>query len=261
MSESKVLFNDGAAYEQMMGNWSRRVGAKFIDWLAPTPGLRWLDVGCGNGAFSDLISSSCAPVSIHGIDPSTEQINFAQAREIAVPSTFELGNAMALPLDDDNFDIAVMALVIFFVPNPAKGVAEMVRTVRPGGTVASYAWDTVNKGSPSSLVGQELREIGFKPASPPNSQVSEMSELENLWSDAGISAIETRQIMVERIFESIDEYWEITSLVPTVQHIIPLLSIAQIDEVKERLKEHLSVDDEGKISQRATANAIKGIVV
>jgi ubiquinone/menaquinone biosynthesis C-methylase UbiE len=48
---------------------------------------------------------------------------------------FRQGDAMALPFPDNSFDLAVMALVIFFVPDPAKGVAEMVRVVSPGGTV------------------------------------------------------------------------------------------------------------------------------
>jgi ubiquinone/menaquinone biosynthesis C-methylase UbiE len=39
-----------------------------------------------------------------------------------------------------------MALVIFFVPDPAKGVAEMTRVVRPGGLVAAYAWDILGGG-------------------------------------------------------------------------------------------------------------------
>ena len=39
---------------------------------------------------------------------------------------------MALPFEADRFDAAVMALVIFFVPEPSKGLAEMVRVVRPG---------------------------------------------------------------------------------------------------------------------------------
>ena len=264
MSEKKVhlmQFNDGAAYEKMMGSWSRLVGEVFINWLTPNQGLRWLDVGCGNGAFSDLISSSCAPVAIHGIDPSEEQINFAQTRQIAVPTTFQLGDAMDLPLKDNNFDIAVMALVIFFVPNPAKGIAEMVRAVLPGGTVASYTWDTVNNGSPSALVSQELSRMGFKPGSPPNAQVSEILALKNLWMCAGIKSIESRQIKVEKKFKNIDEYWAITSLTPNIQHIVPLLTVAQIDELKKRLQEHLLVNADGRISQCATANAIKGIVV
>ena len=58
------------------------------------------------------------------------------------------GDAMALPVSDDAFDAATMGLVIFFVPDPAKGVAEMVRVVRPGGTIAAYAWDILGGGFP-----------------------------------------------------------------------------------------------------------------
>jgi ubiquinone/menaquinone biosynthesis C-methylase UbiE len=61
---------------------------------------------------------------------------------------FRQGDAMALPFPEDRFDAAVMALVIFFVPDPAKGVAEMVRVVGPGGMVAAYAWDTMGGGFP-----------------------------------------------------------------------------------------------------------------
>ena len=76
-----------------------------------------------------------------------------------------------------------------------------------------------------------------------------------------MDAIESRQFTVERKFKNIDEYWSITSLTPNIQHIIPLLTIAQIDEVKKLLQKRLSVGADGRISQNATANAIKGIVV
>ena len=61
MNESQIRFDDGAAYEQMMGIWSQLAGEVFLDWLKPAPGLRWIDVGCGNGAFTELIVSRCAP--------------------------------------------------------------------------------------------------------------------------------------------------------------------------------------------------------
>jgi hypothetical protein len=46
MSEPTIRFDDGAGYERMMGTWSRLVGEKFLEWLAPSLGLRWIDVGC-----------------------------------------------------------------------------------------------------------------------------------------------------------------------------------------------------------------------
>ena len=57
MAEAKIRFEDGRSYEQYMGNWSRRVGTVFIDWLALPSGLNWIDVGCGNGALPSSSSN------------------------------------------------------------------------------------------------------------------------------------------------------------------------------------------------------------
>lgn len=78
-------------------------------------------------------------------------------------------------------------------------------------------------------MSQELREIGFEPASPPSPQASEMSALGDLWTGAGLSKVESRQFKLERKFASIDHYWEITSLTPNIEHIVPLLTPTQID--------------------------------
>src|SRR3954467_8483670 len=124
-----------------MGEGSRLGGETFLDWLAPKSGLRWLDVGCGNGAFTEMLALRCAPVSVEGIDPSEAQLAYARTRSASRVAHFQTGDAMALPFGDDTFDAAVMPLVIFFVPEPAKGVAEMARVVGPGGIVAAYGWD------------------------------------------------------------------------------------------------------------------------
>src|SRR5882672_7389748 len=121
MAEHQIRFDDGAAYERMMGAWSRLAGEIFLDWIAPRPGLRWVDVGCGNGAFTELVVERCAPAEVHGIDPSEGQLKYARARPGTRMAEFRQGDAMALPFPDNLFDLAVMALVIFFVPDPAKG--------------------------------------------------------------------------------------------------------------------------------------------
>src|SRR5579871_3481550 len=118
MTEQTIRFDDGAAYERYMGVWSRLVGEQFLDWLSPKPGLQWLDVGCGNGAFTEMIVERCAPASVAGVDPSEGQLAFARLRPALRDAEFRQGDAMALPYANDSVDVAVMPLVIFFVPDP-----------------------------------------------------------------------------------------------------------------------------------------------
>lgn len=190
MSEQPIRFDDGASYERMMGAWSRAVGDVFLDWLSPQPGRNWVDVGCGSGAFTELLCQRCAPASVRGIDPSEAQLVFARQRATTAAAVFQQGDAMALPFDAGRFDAAVMALVIFFVPEPAKGVAEMVRVVHPGGLVAAYAWDVLGGGAPLEPVWAALRAMGKTPTHPPSAWVSTLAALQKVWSEAGLERIE-----------------------------------------------------------------------
>src|SRR5215472_13364624 len=68
MTQQPIRFDDGAAYERMMGAWSQLVGQVFLDWLSPATGQRWIDVGCGNGAFTEQLIQRCAPAEAQGIE-------------------------------------------------------------------------------------------------------------------------------------------------------------------------------------------------
>src|SRR5947199_9532930 len=81
MATNQIRFDDGAAYERYMGKWSQLAGETFLEWLTPKPGLRWLDVGCGNGAFTEMIVRRCEPKSVDGIDPSEAQLAYARTRK------------------------------------------------------------------------------------------------------------------------------------------------------------------------------------
>src|SRR5437763_6628410 len=210
MAEPQIRFEDGAAYERMMGVWSRIAGGIFLDWLAPRVGLRWVDIGCGSGAFSELLVERRAPAEVQGLDPSEAQLAFARTRPAARLAQFRQGEAMALPFPADRFDAAVMALVIFFVPEPAKGVAEMVRVVAPGGTIAAYAWDMLGAGYPGEAIRAELCALGLNPPLPPSVGASRIDTLRAFRTGAGLDAIETREITVQRSFADFDEFWAIT---------------------------------------------------
>ena len=145
-SNDVIRFDDGAAYERMMGVWSRLAGDVFLDWLAPPPGWRWIDIGCGNGAFTELLVRRCAPSAVRGIDPSEGQLAYARTRAAMDVAVFGRGDAMALPFPANSFDAAIMALVIVFVADPAKGLEEMIRVVRPAGTVAEVGCRPVVTG-------------------------------------------------------------------------------------------------------------------
>jgi ubiquinone/menaquinone biosynthesis C-methylase UbiE len=127
---------------------------------------------------------------------------------------------MALPFPDNRFDAAIMALVIFFVPEPAQGVAEMARVVHPGGTVAAYAWDMLGGGFPMTPILAEVRALGKETLGPPRAEASRMDSLRKLWSDAGPEAVEIRKITVQRTFADFDDFW--TSVRPPAPFARPL---------------------------------------
>jgi SAM-dependent methyltransferase len=260
MTEAKNHFTDGDAYERMMGVWSRLVGDEFLDWLALQAGLRCIDVGCGNGAFTELLVDRCKPAEAQGIDPSPEQIAFARERHTAEVAEFRVGDAMALPFPDDRFDAAIMALVIFFVPDPAKGVAEMARVVCPGGTVAAYAWDLPGGGLPMEPILSEVRAIGRTALGPPVPEISRVDALRAAWEDAGLESIETRKITVQRAFANIDDFWTTSTLAGTIRTTVAALTDKEVARVKDGLRAILPADASGRITQVSFANAVKGRV-
>ncbi len=256
----QIQFNDGAAYERMMGTWSRLAGEIFLDWLALSKGLRCIDVGCGNGAFTELLVDRCAPAEVQGIDPSPAQLEFARTRPAGRLAQFEQGDAMALPVADNSFDAAFMALVIFLVPEPEKGVAEMARVVKPGGTVASYAWDMLGGGFPMEPIFSEMRALGHATLSPPRPEATSMEPLRALWSGAGLETIETRTITVQRTFAGFDDFWTTSTATGSIKPTIAALSPGDLEKVKSRARAKLPADAAGRISYSGFANAIKGRV-
>jgi SAM-dependent methyltransferase len=253
-------FDDGAAYERLMGIWTRLAGSTFLDWLAPSPHLCWIDIGCGSGGFTELIVEQCAPAEVQAIDPSEDQLQFARRRSAARMANFQRGDAMALPFDRDRFDAAIMPLVIYFVPTPAKGVAEMVRVVRPGGLVATYAWDMLRGGFPLEPILVELRALGVAHTQLPSGDASRKDVLTKLWQRAGLDEVEAREITVQRTFGDFEDFWNTSLKGSNVGRTVAALPSDKFGLLKKRVQARLIADAEGRIVCNARANAVKGHV-
>lgn len=258
---AEIRFNDGAAYERMIGTWSRLVGDRFIDWIAPAKGLRWIDVGCGNGSFTERIVERCTPGAVEGIDPSEGQLAFARTRPAGRVAHFRQGDAQSLPFADGAFDAAVAALVLFFVPDPAKAVAEMKRVVRPGGLVCAYLWDQLEPGGfPLFGMQEEMRKCGINPPMPPSAAVSRMDAFRGAWVTAGLTDIETTSITVHRTFENFDDLWSTSMLGSSVVAVLASMKPEDVERVREGWRARLVPDASGRITYSARANAVKGSV-
>ncbi|MEW9899584.1 methyltransferase domain-containing protein [Chitinivorax sp. PXF-14] len=260
MSDIQIRFDNGAAYEDYMGKWSQLAGERFIDWLAPASEARWLDVGCGNGAFTEMLVTRCAPAVVHGVDPSAEQLVFARQRPALAAAQLQTGDAMALPFADDAFDVAVMPLVIFFVPEPARGVAEMARVLAPGGTAAAYAWDMHGGGFPYNALRLAITGLGYSVPAPPSPEASRIEVLQTLWQAAGLTEVQTTAIEVERSYASFDDFWRIVLGGPSVGATLAAMAPADTDKLKAQLRTSLPTAGDGSITYSARAHAVKGRV-
>jgi SAM-dependent methyltransferase len=257
--DTPSLFNDGAAYERLMGRWSKLVGHQFIDWIAAGKKLSWLDVGCGNGAFTEEIIARCAPTKVMAVDPSEGQLGYARIRPGAKLAAFRVADAQSLPFDNRSFDVAAMALAISFVPDPAKGAAEMARVTRPGGTVATYMWDFSVGGAPVDPMYRALRAIGIEGPKPPSAAVATIDGLHALWTKAGLQAVEARHIQINTVFSSPEDYWESTIVPAGPQGIlIARMPAEQRENLRRALDAELKPGPDGRVTVPATASAVKG---
>ena len=261
MCQTSCFFADGEAYERLMGRWSRLAGDVFLDWLDAPPHGRWLDVGCGTGAFTEAVIARGAPHEVVGIDPSEAQLAFARTRSAAKSGEFRIGDAHAVPFGKNRFDVAVMALVITYLSDPGKAVSEMARVVQPGGWVATYVWDVPGAGAPLHPIYVAMESLGMPAPHPPGAAVSRRDRMRTLWEDAGLESIESRVIRVPVVYSDFNDFWDANSVPAGASgKAIHELSPAVREQVRDRVREQLRVGSDGRIAYEAFANAVKGRV-
>ncbi len=252
----------GDDYERWIGRWSRPIGAAFVHWLGVPPRGRWLDVGCGTGALSEVILERADPARVIGIDPSDSFVEHARRHVVDPRATFAVGSADALPFEDASADAIVTGLVLNFVPELGAALAEMRRVAADGAMVGGYVWDYAGR--------MELIRRFFDAAVSLDPAAASVDEgvrfplcapepLRAAFVEAGLGDIEVRSIEVPTVFADFDDYWApfLTGVGPAPGYAASL-NPDRRDALRERLRADLPTAPDGSIHLIARAWAVRG---
>ncbi len=139
------------------------------------PGLRVLDVACGTGVVA--ITAARRGALATGLDLTPELLAVARdnARIAGVDVAWHEGDVENLPFDADAFDVVVSQFGHMFAPRPDVAIGQMLRVLKPGGTIAFSTWP------PELYVGRLFALVGrYMPPLPPGIPPSPM------WGDANV---------------------------------------------------------------------------
>lgn len=257
-------FEDGEAYEQYVGRWSRPVAHMFLEWLCQPSDLCWVDVGCGTGVLTETILEREHPGRVIGIEPSEGFLNVARKNIDDDRAEFRIGDAQSLPLERDEADASVSGLVLNFLPDKNRALQEMSRIVRPGGTVALYVWDYSGEMQLMRFFWDAVTKLFPEDAKydeGPQFPICKPEPLADLFRATGLLEVETRAVDAPTVFADFDDFWSpfLRGQGPAGAYCVGLAEKDR-ERLRQRLADTVPVSTDGTIELIARAWAARGIV-
>jgi len=208
--QERRMFSRADAYERFMGRWSRQLAPALVEFSEVKDGGAVLDVGSGTGALAFAVRDATTTTRVLGIDLSPEYVTYATNGNADARVRFEVGDAQALGEHDGSFDRAISLLVLNFVPEPRRAVAEMIRVTRPGGIVSSAVWDygagmEMLRAFWDEAIALDRTMAGHDEKDMP---LCKPGELAALFRDAKLEAVSETGLVISMQFSSFDDYWE-----------------------------------------------------
>jgi SAM-dependent methyltransferase len=201
------MFAASAGYERFMGRWSRLLAPGYVTFAGVKNGDRALDVGTGTGSLAAAVEASMPASEIVGVDPSEGFITYAQKNAKSARMHFEVGDAQALKFKDASFDNTLALLVMNFVPDHNKTIAEMRRVTRGQGIVSACVWDYDAGMQMLRFFWDEA--IALDPVIEPRDErhmkLSRQGQLGDLWRTAGLMNVKEEPLVT---YSSFNDYWE-----------------------------------------------------
>jgi SAM-dependent methyltransferase len=258
------MFAASAGYEHFMGRWSRLLAPAYIAFAGVKNGDRVLDVGSGTGSLAAAVEASMPASDIVGVDPSDGFIAYAQKNAKSRRVRFEVGDAQALMLKDASFDNTLALLVMNFVPDENKAVAEMRRVTRADGTVSACVWDYDAGMQMLRFFWDEA--VALDPAIEPKDErhmkLSRQGQLGDLWRRAGLINIKEEPLVIDQAYSSFNDYWEpfTKGAGPGGAYVVSL-SQDRREKLEVLIRKHLLGDrQDGPFTLKARAWCVRGDV-
>ena len=152
-------------YPSMVETFLTPLGPRLAEACRIGPGTRVLDVAAGTGNASIPAALAGAHVTASDLTPELLDAGRARAAAAGVELEWVQADAERLPFDDASFDVVMSAIGVMFAPHHQLAADELVRVVKPGGTVGLLSW------TPEGMIGALFRTMGpFAPPPPPGAQ-------------------------------------------------------------------------------------------
>jgi SAM-dependent methyltransferase len=199
-----VTFDVAAdAYASFMGRFATPLAHQFVDLVAPEPGWRALDVGCGPGTVTEVLVDLLGSDHVAAVDPSPSFLTAVRERLPALD--VREGAAEDLPFPDATFDAAFGQLVVPFMTDPVRGLSEMARVVRPGGVVAACAWDFEH--GPVQVFWRAAEELVPGASATIDLAGAREGQLAELMTSAGLVDVLSTALTVHVTIATFEEWW------------------------------------------------------
>jgi len=258
------MFSEAQAYERFMGRWSRQLAPALVTFAGVADGDTVLDIGSGTGALAAAVARSSPSSRIVGIDPAASYVALAQAQHPGDRVRFEVGDAQQLRFEDAAFDRTLSLLVVNFIPDPLKAVAEMRRVTRGGGSVAAAVWDYGDGMQMLRAFWDEA--VALNPASAAKDErhmpLCRSGELGAFWRKHGFEQVVEEGLTIQTRFAGFDDYWNpfLDKQGPAGAYVAAL-PLGERNQLRERLRRRLLGDGPDRpIVLSARAWAVRGVV-
>jgi SAM-dependent methyltransferase len=266
MSETNTAaaagFGDAEAYEQLMGRWSRRLAPLLIRFGGLADGDQVIDVGCGTGSLAFVLPEIADVAAVTGVDLVEAYVEFARAHNTDARFTFRQADARALPFENNSFDRAFSMLVLQFIRDAPRAVAEMFRVVRPGGTVTAAVWDTYGGMLHTRMLWDIAAVLDPSIERPLMRPLNAPDEMAILWRQLGMLEVEQTSLLIRMDFPSFDDYWLpfTTGEGPQGQFVVGLAAAARGRLTEHMRRAYLANRPDGPRSFACVAWACRGTV-